>query len=87
MDWVVNFYKLTKDGQILFHLQMNQFGSWAEKIGLAYDGRYLYAMNSWGQMLKNINIKFNLFAHTVLPTPITKTSSQTMRIEYDFIRG
>jgi len=31
--------------------------------------------------------QFNLLAHTVLPTPITKTSSQTMRIEYDFIRG
>ena len=82
-----HFYKLTKDGQIIFHQQMDQFGSWFEKIGLAYDGRYLYAMNSFGQMLKNINIKLILLAHTVLPTPITKTSSQTMRIEYDFIRG
>lgn len=87
MDWGMHFYKLTKDGQIIFYLKMNQLGSWAANIGLAYDGRYLYAMNSCGQMLKNINIKFNLFAHTVLPTPITKTSSQTMRIEYDFIRG
>jgi len=83
-----HFYKLTKDGQIIFHLQMNQFGGWTGgKISLAYDGRYLYAMNNSGQMLKNINIKFNLLAHTVIPTPITKTSSQTMRIEYDFIRG
>jgi len=87
MDSRGNFYKIDLLGKILFHSQMRQFGSLTEKVGLAYDGRYLYAMNSYGQMLKNINIKCDLFAHTILPTPITKTSSQTMRIEYDFIRG
>ena len=54
---------------------------------IVFDGRNMYSIRNYHGCLDKYSRYYPLWtARTVLPRPITKTSNQTMRIVYDFIR-
>jgi len=89
LSWDGKLYKLTTSGTLIngpINVGISTGTSWSG-FGLACDGSYLYALNWSGILYKNINAYASYFARTLLPSPITKTSTQTMKIQYDFVIG
>jgi len=82
-------YKLTTSGTLIngpINVGINT-GTGYSGFGLTYDGSYLYALSWDGWLYKNINAYASYFARTLLPSPITKTNQNTMKVIYEFIRS
>lgn len=80
--------KVSKNGRIMgrFYLDYDNFENYAP-YPIVFDGRNIYAIRNYSGCLVKYSGYYPWWtARTVLPRPITKTSNQTMRIVYDFIR-
>jgi len=89
LSWDGKLYKLTTSGTLIsgpINVGVNT-GTIASGFGLACDGSYLYALSWDGRLYKNINAYASYFARTLLPSPITKTNQNTMKVIYEFIRS
>ena len=89
LSWDGKLYKLTTSGTLIngpIDVGINT-GNIDSGFGLACDGSYLYALSWNGLLVKNINAYASYFARTLLPSPITKTNQNTMKVIYEFIRS
>lgn len=80
--------KVSKNGRIMgrFHLDYDSHENNAP-YPIVFDGRNIYSIRNYSGCLDKYSRYYPWWtARTVLPRPITKTSNQTMRIVYDFIR-
>ena len=72
-------YKLTTDGTVVSYFASPDVYSY----GLAWDGQFLWLAGANNDRIYKLCLLYG--ARTLLPAPITKTSMQTMKIQYDFI--
>ena len=80
-------YRITTSGQIVGAGASTGINtSEHSQFGFTSDGSNFYALSYDGN-LYNVNITDHYFARTLLPSPITKTNQNTMKVIYDFIRG
>jgi len=89
LSWDGQLYKLTTSGTLIngpINVGIST-GTSSSGFGLACDGSYLYALSWNGRLYKNINAYASYFARTLLPSPITKTNQNTMKVIYEFIRS
>jgi len=80
--------KVSKNGRRMgwFHLDYDSYKNHAP-YPIVFDGRNIYSIRNYSGCLDKYSRYYPWWtARTVLPRPITKTSNQTMRIVYDFIR-
>jgi len=72
-------FKLTTTGTVVASFASPD----ANPYGLAWDGQYLWLAGDNTDKIYKLRLYYG--ARTLLPAPITKTSMQTMKIQYDFI--
>ena len=87
-DYKGTMIKASKNGRImgLFSLDYDSYENNAP-YPIVFDGRNIYSIRNYSGYLDKYSRYYPQWtARTVLPRPITKTSNQTMRIVYDFIR-
>lgn len=80
--------KVSKNGRIMgwFRLDYDSYENHAP-YPIVFDGRNIYCIRNCSGCIDKYSRYYPQWtARTVLPRPITKTSNQTMRIVYDFIR-
>lgn len=84
--------KVSKNGRIMgrFYFHLSLYYDISENHApypIVFDGRNIYSIRNYHGCLDKCSRYYPWWiARTVLPRPITKTSNQTMRIVYDFIR-
>ena len=80
-------YKLTTDGILSGSAISTGISTGTDNsgFGLAYANDYLYAISYDGKLYTINGGSDHFFARTLLPQPVTKTSTNTMKVQYDFI--
>ena len=94
-DTYGDVFKISKDGRFLGefityynpnYYNPNYNPSNYVPLPMEFDGRNFYMLSYLGDCLKYSRYYHDWIARTLLPQPITKTNTQTMRLTYDFMR-
>lgn len=80
-------YKLNTSGTVVGTFDTGIDAGYSSSHGLAYDGANICMAVNYSRALYKVYGESRYFARTLLASPVTKTSTQTMKIQYDFVYG